>query len=142
MKTARATFSANLLQNGNVLVAGGENGTSTPQQLWLASAEIYNPSTGKFSSTGSLNTSRFGQTATLLLNGDVLIAGGNHGGSISSAELYNPSSGAFSVTAGMNTPRQNQPAVLLTNGDVLVPGGYNGDGSNTGYLSTAELYQP
>lgn len=71
----------------------------------------------------------------------MLIAGGNHGGSISGAELYNPSSGTFNVTATMNTPRQDQPAVLLTSGDVLVPGGYDGGGSNTGYLATAELYQ-
>jgi len=88
-----------------------------------------------------LNKSRFGQTATLLNSGEVLIAGGNHTGSISSAELYNASSGTFSVTASLNTPRQDSAAVLLTNGEVLVPGGYDGDGGNNGYVATAELFQ-
>jgi hypothetical protein len=78
--------------------------------------------------------------ANLLLDGDVLISGGNHGGSISSAELYDPSSGTFSVTASMNTPRQNQTSVLLNNGDVLVTGGFDGDGGNCCYQTSAELY--
>ncbi|MGA8102846.1 MAG: hypothetical protein WB869_11860 [Candidatus Acidiferrales bacterium] len=125
------------MTNGDILVASGENASN----VWLASAEPYNPWTGTWKITGSLHTSRFGQTATLLTSGEVLIAGGNHSGSISSAELYNASSGTFSVTGSLNTPRQDQAAVLLSDGEVLVPGGYDGAGGNTGYLATAELFQ-
>jgi hypothetical protein len=139
LNVARTLFTATLLTNGDVLVAGGEGGDS-PSNAWLASAELYNPSTATWKITGSLNTSRFGQTTTLLDSGEVLIAGGNHSGSIASCELYNPSSGTFSVTGSLNTARQDQPAVLLNDGEVLVPGGYDGNGGNTGYLATAELY--
>ena len=62
---------ATLLNNGMVLIAGG----LTPAAV-LASAELYNPATGTFTPTGSLNTARDYHTATLLNNGMVLMAGG------------------------------------------------------------------
>jgi hypothetical protein len=53
----------------------------------IASAELYEPKTGKFSSTGSLTTARAGcQTATLLPDGRVLIVGGSEGSA--TAELF------------------------------------------------------
>jgi hypothetical protein len=52
-------------------------------------AELYNPATGTFTATGSLNTARDLHTATLLNNGMVLIAGGyGSSGYLASAELY------------------------------------------------------
>jgi len=134
MTTARALFTGTRLTNGEVLVAGGENA----QLFRISTAGLYNPSTGKWTSTGSLNYARNGQTATLLTNGQVLIAAGN----ISPvAELYNSSSGTFSVTASLPTSTQNTAAVLLTNGEVLVPGGYNHSGQEgLAYLNTAVLY--
>ena len=67
-----------------VLVAGGFNGTE------LASAELYDPASGTWTDTGSLNTARFIHTATLLPNGKVLVAGGfgSNGFALASAELY------------------------------------------------------
>ena len=65
-----------LLSDGRVLVAGGRSDTS---------AEIYDPTTGTFTATGSMTVVRTGPTATLLGNGKVLVAGGND---LGSAELY------------------------------------------------------
>jgi hypothetical protein len=85
-----ATFiSAGPLQ-GQVLISGGATGGTS-----LASAELYDQSTGAFTTTATMSTPRESHTATLLISGslagDVLIAGGVEAGTISgesSAELY------------------------------------------------------
>jgi Galactose oxidase, central domain len=71
MTTVRAGHTATLLSGRQVLVAGGE--TASGQ---LASAELYDPATGSWSATGSMNTARGQHTATLLSDGHVLVAGG------------------------------------------------------------------
>ena len=93
--------SATLLQNGQVLAAGGLNGST-----YLASAELYNPATGTWSATGSMTTVRSAGpfTATRLQDGEVLIAGGAQNPSssaLASAELYNPATGTFTATGSM-----------------------------------------
>jgi hypothetical protein len=133
LNTARLYHTATLLNNGAVLIAGG---TGSPNTLIpLAGAEVYNPATGIFTATGSLNTARHRHTATLLDNGTVLIAGGSQGFSgiiaLASAELYDPATATFAATGSLNTGRQYQNATLLNNGMVLITGG--------GFAS-AELY--
>jgi hypothetical protein len=66
-----------------MLVAGGKTGGFT-----LSSSELFDPATGKWTKTGSLNFARYFHTATLLLNGQLLVAGGYGGNVLSSAELY------------------------------------------------------
>ncbi len=130
MSVARKYHAAILLPNGKVLVSGG---------IGLSSAELYDPADGTFSTTGSMNaTMMYNHTATLLPNGKVLLIGGNDGASsyLSSAESYDPDSGAFSAAGSMSAARDNHTATLLSNGKVLVTGGH----SNSGYLSSAELY--
>ncbi len=91
MNTVRQDHSATLLQNGQVLVAGGQNNSGI-----LAGAELYTPSPGKLTITGSMKTARASQTATLLQNGQVLAAGGesqDREGNLfytNTAELYTP----------------------------------------------------
>jgi hypothetical protein len=138
LHTARTSETATLLRNGSVLLAGGQN--SGPNGGYLSSAELYNPATGKFTVTGSLNTPRILHRAHLLGSGQVLIVAGNHFGSIASAELYDPTSGTFSNVASLNTPRQGQASALLTNGQVLAVGGYESQLGKQGWLASAELF--
>ncbi len=146
-------YTATLLQNGQVLVAGGFN--SAAGQVY-ATAFLYNPSTGAWTETGSMTTPRYEHEATLLQNGEVLVTGGVNVGvlpggatgskALISAELYNPSTGTWSKTAGsMVVARYNHSSVLLQNGDVLVAGGH----CHTAYCenidgveSAADLYNP
>jgi hypothetical protein len=88
-----------LLPSGKVLIAGG----TLPQSASaLASAELYDPTTGAFSATGDMITPRAFHMAALLPNGKVLIAGGGTGtGLVATAELYDPSTGIFSATGNM-----------------------------------------
>src|SRR5215813_2454683 len=85
-----------------------------------------------------LNSPRHSHTATLLLNGQVLIAGGvsTQDGITNSAEIYDPSTGVTALTGSMSASRWAHAAVLLETGQVLVTGGL---GTNEA-LSTAELY--
>jgi hypothetical protein len=116
-------YTATLLQNGQVLVAGGIN---LALGIVYANAFLYNPSTGEWTETGSMTTTRYDHTATLLPNGQVLVTGGfknDNSGKLDSAELYNPSTGQWSTTGSMTVARYNHGAVLLQNGQVLIAGG-------------------
>jgi N-acetylneuraminic acid mutarotase len=144
--TARYAHTATVLANGMVLVAGGFGGpTSTLQNggAPLPSAELYNPTNGTWTATGSMTTARMNHTATLLPSGEVLVAGGYTGSATTAtAEVYNPASGTWTAVASMNTPRQSQDAIVLSNGTVLVVGGLNDISSAVLGVGTAELYDP
>src|SRR5271165_5957224 len=134
-----------LLQNGNLLIAGGYNCDSSGNCMSLASAEIYRPSAGTFISAGTMTAARSGHTMTLLPNGTVLIAGGQTCitatlcTALSSAEIYDPVAGTFTATTvGMSAARFGASAVALSSGSVLIVGGF--DGSNL--PAAAELYMP
>src|SRR2546427_5827926 len=134
---ARRFHTATLLPNGKILVAGGFD-CSTGSCLHLKSAELYDPATGAWGLTGSLNNARVEHTATLLPSGKVMVVGGDNNGN--SAELYDPASGTWSITGNLNTSRVfAHTATLLPNGKVLVAGGWQGDGR---YTNSAELYDP
>src|SRR5205814_1398687 len=96
----RAGATATLLPNGKVLVAGG---LTSGYRNYVASAELYDPSSGTWSSTGSMSVARYSATATLLQNGKVLVAGGGNDTSfyLASAELYDPSAGTWSATGSL-----------------------------------------
>ena len=146
--------SVTLLASGQVLLAGGSsnsifNGTLIP----IAPAELYDPKTGRWSTTGSLVTPRQFHAAVLLTNGQVLVAGGQAWDSrlfgdysIASAELYNPVTGTWQATGSMHESRDHFAAELLGDGTVLVAGGiqssYNGTNNTYTYLATAEIYDP
>lgn len=97
---------------------------------------------GNFAATGDMTTTRLGHTATLLTNGNVLIAGGDGGrGVLASAELYEPVSGKFTATGNMSTARRGHSASLLADGRVLISGGLVRCCPPL-FTSSAELYDP
>ena len=78
---------------------------------------------GRWRATDALDTARYDHTATLLPNGQVLVAGGsNNIVALASAELYDPSTGMWAATGSMSTPRVGHTPTLLPNGKVLVAG--------------------
>lgn len=125
----RALHSATLLPDGKVLVVGGYGGQRGSHGL--DTAEIYDPSTGRFTETGSLNYGRSMHTATLVQRGKgeylVLIAGGYNDDpkvDVRVSEIYVPRTGTFRTGASMPARRSGHRATMLQDGKkVLITGG-------------------
>lgn len=145
MNSGRQDHTATLLNDNRVLVTGGdvsicEFGSNCPP---FDDAELYDSATGAWTVAGAMNIARNYNTATLLNDGRVLVAGGNVKGNQSTpmadAELYDPATDTWSTTASMTTARREHYAVLLPDGRVLVAGG-RPDCCST--LTSAEIYDP
>lgn len=141
MIQARRGHTATLLLNGRVLVTGGYSDyRGYPDRD--RSAELYDPATSTWTATGAMSLPHYGGTATLLLDGTVLLAGGESEVG-NSAELYHPASGSWSDAGGMIEKRFHHAATLLSDGKVLVVGGNPWPSPDPNdRLATAELYDP
>jgi Tol biopolymer transport system component len=155
MAAPRSQHTSTLLDDGRVLITGGLSGSSPPTggaitlagyrtvevDSFLATAEIYDPTTGTFGKTGSMSGPHRGHTATLLADGRVLVIG--NGGETSAAgtaaDVYDPATGTFSRTGSMKYGRWLHTATLLADGRVLILGGRTAKDS---VRATAELYDP
>lgn len=93
-----------------------------------------------WTATGSMNEARYRHTATLLLDGRVLVAGGASSDEITaSAEVYDPATGVWSLVGALGEPRYDHTATRLADGRVLAAGGLTvGDEM----LDSAELFDP
>ncbi len=137
MTSRRAFHTLSLLPDGSALAAGGYYYESGDH--YLGSSEIYNPLTNNWAATGNMNVPRRNHTATVLLDGRVLVAGGENGtGALSSTEIYNPVAKTWTATGGMTLARSNHTATRLQDGRVLVVGGCG----TLGCFSAAEIYDP
>ena len=135
-------------ENGKVLMVGGQDAKNTI----LASAELFDPGTGRFTPTGRMNTAREFHTATLLEDGTVLIAGGDSGNeALATAELFDPETLTFAPTGNMQQARElhtatlrNDGTVLLVGGDALISGvdGEKHAGLVEESTATAEVFDP
>jgi len=124
-----ATMVTTGVNAGKILLAGGAN-TAT-----LVTAELYDPATATFASTGPLGTARQYFTATPISSG-MLVAGGLKGSSrVGTGEQYQ---GAGFVPSGiMKAARSAHTATLLGNGSVLIVGGLGNAGVS---MVSAELF--
>lgn len=129
MQTARRLHTATLLADGRVLVVGGISGAAAFPEAGVATAELLDPDTGEWTTTGTLHGPRWGHAAVLLGDNRVLVSGGvttRSGQSekaLRTAELYDPDTGEWTETTPMTDARTGHAAVLLGNGQVLVCGG-------------------
>jgi len=121
--TARRGHTATLLQDGKVLIAGGDNATGL-----VGTAEIFDPIAVTSSNTASNPLSpRTDHTATLLSDGRVFIIGGvDSSGLLSSTEFYNPygvPAPSFSAGPTLLRARSGHTATVLADGKILIVGG-------------------
>jgi Putative Ig domain/Galactose oxidase, central domain len=106
--------------------------SAAPQQFAIRIAS------NGFRVTGSMSTDRYNHVATLLVDGRVLVAGGEGTNARATAELFDPTSGAFTQTGPMGTVRLNMTATLLKDGNVLITGGRDAPANNA--LASAEVF--
>ncbi|MGB3551251.1 MAG: kelch repeat-containing protein [Candidatus Binatus sp.] len=146
MNTPRTQFSATRLGgSGKILIVGGLDADGNP----LASAELYDPSTGVFTTiAGALNTARYGHVGVATVGGAIFIIGGQGagGGYLASVEMFGSGSGRPEVTGtfttasnGLSSARANMAAELQANGEILIVGGAD---SGDAALALAEVYAP
>jgi len=126
MSDVHANHVAELLPNGNVLVAGGEG-----------PSEIYSPTTNSWTAINIDPINASNATAMMLPTGNVLVAGGQDASH--NAEVYDTGANSWRITAPMSQPRINHISAFLPDGKVLVAGGYDSDGTP---MSSSEIFEP
>ncbi len=142
LNVPRYHATATLLNNGQVLVAGGS--TCASPGCPTNAAEIYDPVANTFTIVaGGMNIPRFHHTATLLTNGDVVVAGGysSCGSSCTgeaSTEYFDPVADTFTSAQPVATALAGHTGTLVPNGNVLLIGGINAGVT----LAADQWYQP
>lgn len=161
MTHARASHTATLLDDGTVVVIGGEDLGADRSQL--DTVERFDPATNAWTELPALPEGRLNHSATLLVDGKILIVGGGGTNDIGSpsgldvvetALLLDPATGATEIIAGPSEPRHGHLAVRLPSGKVLIAGGADADselvhaagaGADIPFghpLASAEIYDP
>jgi hypothetical protein len=148
MNVARINATATLLNNGTVLVAGGESNNGVP----LDSAEVFDPDTGRWQLTESMASPHAAHTATLLPDGRVIIIGGlqrilgEAPDALSSVDIFDPESAAWEFgpdiiakESNPTTGRFMHDAVLVGDTNILIVGGLSTDGVQYHSLQSVPL---
>ena len=118
---ARDGHTATPLADGRVLVVGGYAAENTPP---LATAEIFDPASGRWTTTAPLRVARGGHASARLGGGQVLVTGGWTGrGGTAGSEIFDPAAGTWAGGPDLPGVVDGHSAVDLPDGGVLVAGG-------------------
>lgn len=101
-------------------------------------AEIYDLASSQWTATAPLARGHMDHSATRLLDGRVLIAGGYE----SQAEIYDPTSDTWTVAGASFETRRLHSAALLDDGRVLLAGGSMTYVDGTVWRQSLELFHP
>ena len=132
MAQARTGHTATLLAIGRVLVVGGTGANGRE----LASAELYDPASGRWTVTGTMRSAHSGQRAILLRDGRVLVLDDGRGDAV----VYDPVTGTWKPGAPMTVRRTLYTATVLADGRVLVAGGRDPDSGEP--LASTQVFDP
>ena len=124
LPSGRARHTATTLNDGRVLITGGVTAKNFSPGSIYDTAVVFDPATSSYSSEKKMSEPRFDHSATLLIDGTVLVVG-------SLAELFDPATSSFVITGSPNVSYYNRCATRLTDGRVLF----------TGSTAVAEIYE-
>ncbi|MFL6122652.1 kelch repeat-containing protein, partial [Actinophytocola sp.] len=151
LATPRKGHQATLLPGGKVLVTGGDAVPAIPYRVEsLASAEVYDPSTGVWQPVDDLpGGGRSGHRCVRTRRGAVVIGGVGRPRATAGyrdAVTFNPATGSWTPTGALATGRWDFAAVDLADGRVLAVGGRALTGpaapGPAQLATTAETYLP
>lgn len=127
MHISRYGHSTHLLQDGRVLIIGGESTEDLGETDQVREVEIYDPATGNFSTFAHLQEGRGFHALAELHDGRLLIAGGykNSGQPMYTTEILDPQTKTVKTGPEMREFRSGALAVKLESGEVLIVGGHN-----------------
>lgn len=130
LSTARDSHTATLLDGGSVLVSGGFSAEGEPP---LASAELFDPTTGVWRSAAPMTLGRGGHAGARLGDGRVIEVGGWVGPQryTATTEIFDPVDGRFQPGPVLPVAAEGIAAVSLADGSVLVTGGQTDPGRAT-----------
>jgi hypothetical protein len=134
MVEARSNATATVLQDGRVLIAGGDRSGVASSTI-----EIFDPVALTFSFAGALASPRTDHAMARLSDGRVFIAGGSNGSAaLNSTDIYDPVAGSVNAGPALSVLRMGHSATTMLDGRVLIAGGNNG----TADLASAEIFDP
>jgi len=144
MSTPRFEHTATALDDGRVLIAGGQGPPISGVAGALASTEIYDPAVDSFRRSNDMGDARFNHAALKLPDRTVMVIGGaggqNGDTSLSTAEVFDPGDGRWTNVGALTGSRSGHVATVFPDGRVLVAGGESITRGNRRSLNTAEIF--
>jgi N-acetylneuraminic acid mutarotase len=133
LKVARSHHAATALDDGRLLVTGGTTHESVEGQnrfVALSSVEVYDPKKNVWTAVAPMIDARNGHTATLLLDGSVLVVGGarEQRQHLTSVERFDAKANTWKQEKPLDVARWLHAAVRDSEGDVVVVGGRSNAG--------------